>query len=175
MQEHLEAGLEIIDVVNDKDEVIGAIPRYEAEQKRLSNIRTVNGFIVNKSGDLWIPRRSQMKRKIKGCLDFSVGGYVKTGESYDEAFTRERTEEIKNNTDTVQSSELGYLNPHEHPVSSFMKIYKFTMDREPEYDISDFSEAKWISPQNLVDQVMTGDNAKSDLIPVVKLFFLPPT
>ncbi|MBI4990697.1 NUDIX domain-containing protein, partial [Candidatus Gottesmanbacteria bacterium] len=113
--------------------------------------------------------------KFKGCLDFSVGGYVKTGESYDEAFTRERSEEIKNNSDTVRFYELGYLNPNEHPVSSFMKVYKLTVNQEPRYDASDFSEAMWISPQGLVDKVISGDTAKSDLIPVVKLFFLPPT
>ena len=79
--------VEWLELVNERDEVIGSVTRDEAWARRLP-VRGVNAFLVNSRGELWIPRRTLHKRMFPGCLDMSVGGHVWCGESYEAAFRR---------------------------------------------------------------------------------------
>jgi isopentenyldiphosphate isomerase len=56
----------------------------------------LNAFLVNDYGQIWIPRRSSLKRIFPLCLDMSVGGHVVSGESYEEAFRRELLVQLDN-------------------------------------------------------------------------------
>lgn len=50
--------LEILDIVDESDCVIGQKKRSEIYSQGLCNFRVVNSFVVNSLGKLWIPRRS---------------------------------------------------------------------------------------------------------------------
>ena len=65
---------EYLDLVNEKDEVIGKKLRSEVYAEGLSNFRVVNAFLVNSEGKLWLPRRGAHKRIFPLCLDMSMGG-----------------------------------------------------------------------------------------------------
>jgi isopentenyldiphosphate isomerase len=84
---------EYLDLVNEKDEVVGKKLRSEVYAEGLSNFRVVNVFLRNFEGKLWIPRRTANKRIFPLCLDVSMGGHVESGESYEVAFKRELSEE----------------------------------------------------------------------------------
>lgn len=52
---------EILDLVDDKDEVIGKISRSQYDRlvtEKLDYIRAIYMFIRNSKGQLWVPKRT---------------------------------------------------------------------------------------------------------------------
>lgn len=93
---------EILDIVDEKDEIIGQASRSEVSKDGVKNYRVINAFIRNKEGQLWIPRRTANKRIFPLALDMSVGGHVERGESYLKGFERELLEELNIKLEDVE-------------------------------------------------------------------------
>src|SRR3989344_9523048 len=160
---------ELLDLVDEKDNVIGQKHRSEIYAKGLSNFRVINAFVVNKKGKLWIPRRSATKRIFPLHLDFSVGGHVESGETYEQALNREVREEINLNLETMNYRQIGYLTPHEHNVSAMMKVYEIKSDGPIDYNKQDFIEFFWLSTKELVARIKKGEKVKEDLPKVLDI------
>ena len=85
---------ELLDLVDSQDKVVGHVLRSKMWENRISNVRVVNAFLMNEKNELWIPKRTAHKKIFPSCLDFSVGGFVMSGETYQQAFERETQEEL---------------------------------------------------------------------------------
>lgn len=163
---------ELLDLVDSDDAVIGQIWRSEVYRNSLSNFRAVNAFLKNSFGKIWFPRRTASKKLFPSALDMSVGGHVKSGETYEQAFTREVLEEMRLDTKSVPIRLLGQLTPHEHGVSAFMKVYEIHSDSTPEFNRDDFTEYYWLSPYEALARIAGGDPAKDDLRKLLEIFYL---
>lgn len=164
---------ELIDLVDENDRVVGQEKRSVIIQRRLSNYRVINAFLINSDRKLWIPRRTPYKAAFPYGLDVSVGGYVKSGESYEIALSRELKEELNLELERVSYRFLGHLNPHVNNVSSFMKVYEIQDEQAPKYNSEDFVEAFWLTPEALIDKASQERfPPKSDLPKLVNLFYL---
>ena len=174
MNERISAQItdEYLDLVNNKDEVIGRKLRSLIYQERLSNFRVINGFVINAKGQLWIPQRGHDKEIFPDALDFSVGGHVESGEEYDNALKREAGEELKFDVSTASYRRLGKLSPEQDGVASFMQIYEIPMEQTPKYNPDDFVKSYWLYPHQLLTMIQNGKPAKSDLSIVVKRFYI---
>ncbi|MEV1048792.1 NUDIX domain-containing protein [Streptomyces sp. NPDC049916] len=84
---------EILDIVDEKDEVIGQAPRGEATARRLRH-RCVFIEARDPAGRVFVHRRTAAKLVFPSHYDMFVGGVVGAGESYDEAALREAEEEL---------------------------------------------------------------------------------
>src|SRR3989344_4589818 len=162
---------EYLDLVNEKDEVIGKKLRSEVYAEHLSNFRVVNVFLVNSDGKLWFPRRTAIKRMFPLCLDMSMGGHVESGETYEQAFERELAEELRIDADKTPWKLLGHLTPQEHNVSANMNVYEIETDTTPNYNAADFVESFWLTPQELFAKIAAGEKTKEDLPKLVKHFY----
>lgn len=162
---------EYLDLVNEKDEVIGKKLRSEVYAKGLTNFRAVNVFLRNAEGKLWIPRRTAHKSFFPSSLDFSMGGHVESGESYDEAFKRELREELNLDADTTGWVVLGNLTPAKHAVSAYMRVYEIETEHVPNFNPDDFTEYFWFSPVELFEKIAQGERVKSDLLKIVRIFY----
>ncbi|MBI5530286.1 MAG: NUDIX hydrolase [Candidatus Doudnabacteria bacterium] len=162
---------EYLDLVDVDDNVIGKKKRSEIYAQNLSNFRVVNAFVVNSKGEIWIPRRASNKKIFPLCLDMSMGGHVKSGETYEQALKRETWEELNIDTDKIQLLLLGHLTPKENKVSAFMKVYQIKMEEAPNYNKDDFTEYFWLSPKALFEKIAQGDKAKEDLPKLTKYFY----
>jgi isopentenyldiphosphate isomerase len=162
---------EYLDLVNEKDEVIGKKLRSEVYAKHLSNFRVINAFVINSKGELWIPRRTADKRIFPLCLDMGVGGHVESGETYGQTFKRETQEELNIDTDKVEYKFLGHLTPHKDKVSAFMNVYEIKMEQAPDYNKSDFTESFWLTPQDFFKRLIQGEKTKGDLPTLIKTFY----
>lgn len=81
--------MELFDLVNEKDEVIGVTTKLESHTNReLHRIVAINVF--DNEGRVYL----QEHVKSGGIYDHSIGGHVKKGESYEEAAKREALEEL---------------------------------------------------------------------------------
>lgn len=163
---------EYLDLVDKNDKIIGKMRRSEVYAKNLSNFRTINVFLVNSKGEIWIPRRTAIKRVFPLCLDMSVGGHVESGETYDQAFKREVMEELNIDTDKVDHRILGKVTPHKNDISCFSTIYEIKSDRTPDYNRGDFIEYFWLTPAEVINKIKQGDRAKSDLPKLIRIFYL---
>ncbi|MEO6729095.1 MAG: NUDIX domain-containing protein [Candidatus Dojkabacteria bacterium] len=163
---------EIIDVVNDNDEVLKQISREDSYTLLGEGefVRVVNAFIVNSKGELWIPKRTATKRNFPNCLDFSCGGYVQAGETYEDALKEELKEELNLETENIEL--MGYLSPIKDGVAAFMRVYKISQDEPPVFNTDDVQSAEWISPHDLAKKLEAGTPAKSDIMVLLKHFFL---
>lgn len=162
---------EYLDLVDENDNVIGKKLRSEIYVENLSNYRVVNVFIVNSEGKIWIPRRTASKKIFPLCLDMSVGGHVKSKESYEEALRHELKDEVGIDIEKVSCRYLGSLTPQKNGVSSFMKVYKVRSDEAPNYNKNDYLEYFWLTPKELLKRIAEGEKTKEDLPKLIKYFY----
>ena len=84
---------EIFDVVNNKDEVIGRMPRAQVHREGHKH-RAVHVLIFNRGGEIFLQKRSLSKDNFPGLWDSSASGHLDAGEEYDRCAVREVREEI---------------------------------------------------------------------------------
>ncbi|WP_315941265.1 GNAT family N-acetyltransferase [Deinococcus sp. Marseille-Q6407] len=162
---------EWLDEVDERARVVGRVERQDHWNAPRPGryVRVINAFVVNRAGQLWIPRRTRSKRSFPGCLDMSVGGHVGAGESYEAAFRRETREELNWDTDRLAWEDLGLFSPMEAPLSAFMHVYVIRSEEAPPYNPADFSGAEWLTPDELLARIAAGDPAKGDLRELAEL------
>lgn len=161
---------EYLDLVDKNDTVIGTIARAEMVRRDVKNVRVVVAFIRRKDGALWIPRRTAHKQMFPLALDSSMGGYVASGESYEEAFARELREELNIECDAVSWHVKGTLTPAQG-VHAFTQVYELLSEHVPHYNSEDFCEWFWLTPHELLARVARGEKTKSDLPVIVRALY----
>ena len=154
---------EILDIVSCDDQVIGSMSREAIYEKNLNSFRVINAFIINSQGKLWIPTRHPLKKLFPLCLDCSIGGHVKSGESYDQAFVREAQEETGLDPRTIPHKHIGSLTPHQHKTSAYMHVYALYWDGEIAFNKNDFIDSRWTTARELKKLLQSGTHSKSDL------------
>jgi isopentenyldiphosphate isomerase len=154
---------ELLDVVNENDEIIGSEYRSKIYAIGKPNFRVINAFVMNDDNQVWVPRRSPSKKLYPLCLDASVGGHVKSGETYQQAFERELEEELNIKAIDVQHSLIAYLHPQKDNVSAHMNVYRIRYNQTPDYNKDDFIDSFWISIAELQKRIAEGAPVKSDL------------
>lgn len=85
-------------VVNDKDEIIGTMPKNEAHKNGTPH-RIAVVYLENDKGEILVQVR------MSGSLDHSSAGHVDPGESYLEAAKRELKEEL--GVENIDLAEVG--------------------------------------------------------------------
>ena len=84
---------EIVIIVDEQNNVVGAMPRREMRSARLPH-RATYILVFNSRGELYVQKRTHTKDVFPGCYDVTAGGVVLTGESYEEGAVRELDEEL---------------------------------------------------------------------------------
>ena len=111
---------ELFDVVDEENRVIRQASRFEVHRDRL-NHRAVHIFVFNKSGELFLQKRSRLKDVHPGRWDSSASGHLNAGQEYDETAARELEEELGVKTevefiiDVPASQKTGY---------EFVRLYR---------------------------------------------------
>ncbi len=90
----MDAQEELLEVVNERGEVIKTLPRSVIHGNPLLMHRVVHVLVFNKDGGLLLQKRSMNKDVAPGKWDTSVGGHVNSGETIEEAVRREMEEEL---------------------------------------------------------------------------------
>ena len=85
--------MDMVDIVDEEDRIIGAASRQEAHDRFLRH-RFVQVMVQGPDGRFLLQRRSMRKLKGPGLFDASVGGHVDQGEDYFVAAIRESGEEL---------------------------------------------------------------------------------
>jgi len=133
-----------IAIVNERDEVIGAVPLFEAIEKNLIR-RSARVCVFNESGQMLIQKRSAYV--IRPLLqDISVAGHVDEGEEYETAALRELAEEL-----AIYDVELITVVTSWRSQSFFSGIFKVTVpdDISITTDENEVESTTWFFPQEI--------------------------
>lgn len=149
--------VDLVDLVNENDEVIGTINRNDKDFIYKRNVRGVELFLITKNNKIIIPRRSSNRRIYPNCYDYSVAGMVDSKEEYETAIYRELKEEL--GIDNIVLKEIAYLNPYTSESSIFVKLYIGYIDYEiKNYDKDGIKELYYFTIEeisNLLEQDAT--------------------
>lgn len=165
-----------LDVVNNNDEVTGLVNRNVLNEDELMQegkyVRTVNCFIRNHRNQIWIPIRSKYHRFLPNELDFSCGGYVHSGESYEKALIGGLKKEVNLDVKPAELTLLGKLSPLIDQVKSFMEVYKLeiTEEKDLKFNQDDYEKGEWINKNDLIKRLQQQPPAKTDLLTVLLRF-----
>ena len=84
---------EIVVIVDEHNQVVGAVPRREMRAKRLAH-RSTYILVFNPRGELYVQKRALTKDVFPGYFDVAAGGVVLAGETYEQGAERELEEEM---------------------------------------------------------------------------------
>jgi len=140
-----------IAIVNDRDEIIGAAPLFEAIEKRLLR-RSCRVCVFDSSGRMLIQKRSAHVFRPR-LYDFSAAGHVDEGESYEVAALRELAEEL-GITEVLLLPIVRSFRAHDF----FSTLYKVVLRREVALKINDdeIESVQWYFP-NEIDKLLAVD------------------
>lgn len=158
---------EILDLVDENDKVFGTVARGEFDHHKNGYVRAAEAFIINESGELWIPRRTAHKTHAPNGLDFSVSEHVTSGESYLQAIIRGFQEELKTGLTSENLQEVGIIKPTD-TMPWFAAIYVYKSNIVPDFNTKDFTGGRWISITDLLAILDAGEPAKTGLRPAVQ-------
>ena len=164
---------ELLDIVSNNDKVIGTIFKEEIYQKKMKNFRVINAFLINLKKQVWIPKRHLSKKRMPNLLDVSVGGHVRSKESYYEALIRETKEELNLDINKHKIKKVGYLSPYIDYTSAFSEVYFMYSDKTPNFNTLEIASGKWMYADDLIKLLLDNKNiGKSDLIILAKKFLI---
>ena len=116
---------EVIDIVNNNDEVIDKSTKQKSHEKGLPH-RVVAILVINKNQIL------VNQRHDSGLFDHSVGGHVKSRETYTKAAVREAKEEIDLH---IKESDIQYIDHYlitskkdQYTTRHWFSVYKINVD-----------------------------------------------
>lgn len=162
---------EMIDLVNEHDEVIATKSRSEILEKKLKNFRLVCVFIIRGDGCILIPRRAAIKKIYPNALGL-IGGFVQSGESYEQALKREVFEETGFIIEDAQCTFLGTANPWRNNTMGFVRAYQVKIKDAISPALSEeFSELLWLTPNDIREKIKAGEQVTTNLRILLSLFY----
>lgn len=133
---------EIIDVVDDKDNVVGKSAREEILTKRLIH-RAAMVIVFNSKGRIYVHQRSHKKRTFPRLWAIGAGGALQVGESYDDAAKRELMEEL--GIENVNLEFIFDFNYRCEENKYNAKIYKCVYDGKIKINEEEFEQGMFIN------------------------------
>lgn len=138
---------EIFDVVNERDEVIGQATRAEVHRLGLKH-RAVHVLVFNRSGQVFLQKRSMSKDRQPGLWDSSASGHLDTGESYDACAVRELREEIGLNLQKAPQA-LFKLAASQETDQEHVWVYRCEAEGPFELNQEEIERGDWFSTEEV--------------------------
>lgn len=169
------AWTDLIDIVDEKDNVIGSLPIIEARQS--GKIHRIARVMVEKddSSMILLQRRLDDEDVYPGCWDNSAAGHVDSGESYEIAALRELHEEIGIKAESLEF--MGkYYSEHKYEedlIRRFTSCYRYKTDETPtNLQAEEVGEVRWFTLNEIRKLIELSPNKVTDGIhDVIKNFY----
>ena len=142
-----QSQLEVFDVVDENDVVIGTATRGEVHKKKFFH-RAVHIFVFNTAGQTFLQQRSMAKDSAPGKWGGACSGHVDSGEEYEAAARREMVEElgVESPADMPMIFQEG---PRRETGFEFVRVYR--AEHEGPFDLNEeeIMGGQWIDLEAL--------------------------
>ena len=140
-------------VVNEKDEVIGTMPKAEAHKNGTLH-RIAVTYVENSKGEILIQNRAD------GYLDHSSAGHVDPGESYEEAARRELSEELGIASVVLKRIGHGMTKGEKYPGTVVSHVFDiFNCTAEPgELQVEEVKSVYWADPYKIKEEMQKDES-----------------
>ena len=154
---------ELLDLVNEKDEVIGQVWKSEAHKDPGKIHREVAIAVFNEKGEVLLQRRSMNKTNSPGVWQITSAGHVMSGEDTKEAAKREVFEELGFEVDPLLYTKE-FWKSSQGTESRFFWIYYVVIKVKTKLILDDeeVMDVVWIKPAK-IDEFMKNGNYVFDL------------
>lgn len=161
---------EIVDVVNEKDEVIGQSTKGEVNSNPNVIHREVAVLIYNSEGKILIQQRSKNKRTNPLVWIISVAGHVKSGQSYEQAVHMELKEELGFDTELklYEKQKFSYSNETQLTCSYLGKIPE---DAQIKFDSNETEAVRFVNESELNEMIAMGEKVEEYSLSDFRKFF----
>lgn len=138
---------EWFDVVDEQDRVVGRELRREVHRRGLLH-RAVHVLVFNRSGQVFLQKRSMKKDSAPGAWDSSASGHLDSGENYDACAPRELREELGVEA-VVPIEPLFKLPASEETAAEFVWIYRTHHDGPFVLHPDEIERGEWFEPADV--------------------------
>lgn len=162
--------MEILDIVNEKDEVVGSAPQNEIYERKLPH-RIVHVLIFDEIGRMALQKRSQQKKFCPGYWCTTAGGHVQTGEKYEQAAQRETLEEIGWWPPALEPVGMDYYEDAgglKKFLATFKTIYGGKFNANP----AAVAEVKYFTLEELRTMAANNEKIHPELLFLLKKYYL---
>jgi isopentenyl-diphosphate delta-isomerase type 1 len=142
---------EIFDIVNDRDEVIGRLPRAQVHREGHKH-RAVHVLVFNARGEIFLQKRSMTKDTHPGAWDSSSSGHVDSGEDYDACAVRELREELGLVVE-APPSRLFKIAACAATGQEFCWVYRMTSEGPFTLHPEEIERGEWFTPERVSELV----------------------
>ncbi len=157
---------EWLDIVNDRDEVIGKAPRDQIHREKHLH-RSSHIALFNTRGEIFVQLRSMNKDNGAGLWDTSAAGHVDSGETYLACAVRELAEELGIVVSPDALRRAGQLDPNERNGFEFTEIYTVISDQSLVLQAEEIDDGRWLSAEALDDWLIQDAGAFTEAFRVI--------
>jgi isopentenyl-diphosphate delta-isomerase type 1 len=138
---------EIFDVVNERDEVVGQLPRRIVHANGHRH-RAVHVLVFNSRGQVFLQKRSMTKDTFPGAWDSSASGHLDCGEDYDACAVRELREEL-GLTLSAAPRRLFKIAACAETQREFVWVYRCQSDGPMMLHPEEIDRGDWFAPEHV--------------------------
>jgi len=160
--------MEILDIVDKEDNIIGQAPKDEAYAKKLPH-RIVHILIFNDQGKMVLQKRAA----VSFCphhWSTAVGGHVQSGEKYEAAALREYEEELGT------KSELKFFSKDFYEIpgipNKFLVTFKANFNGPFNPDPEAVEDVGFFDMDEIKDMINKGEKFHPELLFLLEKYFL---
>lgn len=146
-------GDELFDVVDQLDRVIRQAPRREVHANGWLH-RAVHVLVHNRSGQVFLQKRSMSKDMSPGLWDSSCSGHLDAGEDYDHAAWRELGEELGLKLTRAPERWLR-VEATEETGWEFVWVYRLAAEGPFTLCPEEIERGEWVTPNELNGRIKT--------------------
>jgi len=161
--------MEILDVVNDKDEVIGEASIKEIYEKRLPH-RIVHILIFNKKGEMALQFRSKHKSFCPQHWSTPVGGHVQKGEAAEQAALREFQEELGVKK-KIEFAYKDFYDGDKNVPKKFLITFKTKYDGPFKINPEEVEKIEFFSLKKIMRMIKQGEKFHPELLFLLRKHF----
>jgi isopentenyl-diphosphate delta-isomerase type 1 len=164
---------EIFDIVNERDAVIGRMPRAQVHRAGRRH-RAVHVLVFNARGEVFLQKRSMTKDTFPGAWDSSASGHVDSGEDYDACAVRELREELGLGA-AAPPARLFKIDACAATGQEFVWVYRLASEGPFVLHPEEIERGEWFTPARATELInrLPGEVASSFVLIWRKLTALP--
>jgi 16S rRNA (adenine1518-N6/adenine1519-N6)-dimethyltransferase len=136
---------EFFDVVDERDVVLRQASRHDVHAGDLRH-RAVHIFVFNKSGELFLQKRSRWKDRHPQLWDSSAAGHVNAGHDYEQTAPRELVEELGVN---AEMEEVAAISARPETGWEFIRLYCARHEGPFRFAPAEIETGAFFSPQQI--------------------------